>query len=81
MSVDAYQQNRIDELTRKGRGHDGTVISTSASGRRRTCRYVEAPQNSRCTGLPVGSEVAEVELCIRHLRLTLELVAAENIQL
>lgn len=81
MNLDEHMEARMAELHRKARGHASPLEPTGSNGRRRTCRYVTAPYDKRCTGIPVGSEVAEVELCLSHLRLALELVAAENITL
>jgi hypothetical protein len=79
--TDNYIADRMAQLHRKARGHETPLEPTGHDGRRRTCRYVTAPYDKRCTGIPVGSLDAEVELCLSHLRLALELVTAENITL
>ena len=69
----------IEALRRKAHGHNTPLVTHGANGRRRTCRYVKPGRDERCTATPVGSLDAEIELCINHLRLALELIAAEDI--
>ena len=74
-------EHRIEALRRRVQGTTTPLVETGADGRRRTCRYLDGPYGHRCTGVPVGSLDAEIELCIKHLRLALELVTAEDITL
>jgi hypothetical protein len=81
MEIDGHMMKRIAQLERSA-GRSGVRLNErDADGRRQTCRYAEAPYDRRCTGIPVGSEVAEIQLCLVHLRLALELIEAEGITL
>ena len=74
-------EHRIEALRRRAQGTATALVETGTNGRRRTCRYVSGPYDHRCTGVPVGGLDAEIELCIKHLRLAIELIAAEHITL
>lgn len=74
-------EHRIEALRRRVQGTATPLVEIGPDGRRRTCRYLDGPFAHRCTGVPVGSLDAEIELCIKHLRLALELVTAEDITL
>lgn len=77
MQIDEQMFERVKLLERQA-GRNGGSLAQSG---RQTCRYATPPYDYRCTGIPVGSKVAEVQLCLRHLRLALELIEAEGISL